>query len=123
MRKRAPVGHGSKLAALSVTPEYYNTVSLSKSPRTVLPLIVPPRPPTSPRSSPLAEQTMDSATRACLQCQRQGTSSSPIQPTFYLSFRQIASPFNFRVTSDQHHRPDGQLACRLIMAAKTFSVS
>jgi hypothetical protein len=59
MRKRAPVGHGFKLAALSATPI---TVSLSKSLRSVLSLIVP-------RAADLATflaaaQTIDTATRA-----------------------------------------------------------
>ncbi|KAK4097749.1 hypothetical protein N658DRAFT_500050, partial [Parathielavia hyrcaniae] len=59
MRKRAPVGHGFKLAALSATPI---TVSLSKSLRSVLSLIVPHA--ADLATFLAAAQTIDSATRA-----------------------------------------------------------
>lgn len=53
MRKRAPVGYGFKLAALSTTPI---TVTLSKSLRSVLSLIVQPPPTPSPPQLPLPPQ-------------------------------------------------------------------
>lgn len=58
IRKREPVDHGFKLAALSATPI---TVSLSKSLRSVLSLLVPHA---DLATFLAATQTIDSATRA-----------------------------------------------------------